>query len=44
VVWTQSRFNNANIGDFQLAPSMSRMFGAPADNSFLIKLTDWWNP
>jgi hypothetical protein len=44
LVWTQSRSDNANIGDFQFGPSVSRMFGARADNIFLVKLTYWWNP
>ena len=44
LVWTQSRSDKANIGDFQFGPSVSRMLGARADNIFLVKFTYWWNP
>ncbi|HET7297039.1 MAG TPA: DUF5916 domain-containing protein, partial [Gemmatimonadales bacterium] len=44
LVWTQSRSDNVNIGDFQFGPSVSRMLGARADNIFLVKFTYWWNP
>ncbi len=44
LVWTQSRSDDANIGDFQFGNSLSRMFGAKANNIFLVKLTYWWNP
>jgi hypothetical protein len=44
LVWTQTRSDNQNIGDFQFGPSVSRMVGARADNIFLVKLTYWWNP
>jgi hypothetical protein len=44
LVWTQSRSDNASVGDFQFGNSLSRMFGAPADNIFLVKVTYWWNP
>jgi Domain of unknown function (DUF5916) len=44
LVWTQTRSDNQNIGDFQFGPSISRMLSARADNIFLIKLTYWWNP
>jgi hypothetical protein len=44
LVWTQSRSESENIGDFQFGPSVSRMIGARAHNIFLVKVTYWWNP
>ena len=43
-VWTQSRSDYEDVGDFQFGQSMRRMFRAPAENIFMIKATYWWNP
>jgi len=43
-VWTQSRSDDENIGDFQFRQSMDRLLHAKADNIFLVKVTYWWNP
>jgi len=43
-VWTQSRSDFEDVGNFRFGPSMRRMFDAPAENIFMIKATYWWNP
>jgi len=43
-VWTQSRSDYEDVGDFQFGQSMRRMFRAPAENIFMVKATYWWNP
>jgi hypothetical protein len=43
-VWTQSREDFQDVGDFRLGSSMGRMLRAPAENIFMIKATYWWNP
>jgi len=43
-VWTQSRSDFEDVGDFQFGQSMRRMFRAPAENIFMVKATYWWNP
>jgi len=43
-VWTQSRADFEDVGDFQFGRSMGRMFRAPAENIFMVKATYWWNP
>ena len=43
-VWTQSRSDFEDVGDFQFGQSMSRMLRAPAENIFMVKATYWWNP
>jgi hypothetical protein len=42
-VWTQSRADNINDGEFQLKPSFDRMFTAKPDNIFMVKFTYWFN-
>lgn len=42
-VWTQSRSDYENIGDFQLRNSVSRLGNTPPDNIFLIKLSYYFN-
>jgi len=44
LVWTQSRSDSENIGEFGLRHSMDRLLRAKADNIFAIKLTYWWSP
>jgi hypothetical protein len=41
VVWTQSRSGFDQTGDFGGLADLPRVFGVPADNIFLIKLTYW---
>jgi len=43
-VWTQSRSDFEDVGDFRFGSSMGRMLRAPAENIFMIKATYWWNP
>jgi hypothetical protein len=42
-VWTQTRSDIEDIGEFQFNHSMSRMFDATPDNIFLMKLSYWWS-
>jgi len=41
-VWTQSRSDFEDVGDFQFGQSMRRMFRAPAENIFMVKATYWF--
>ena len=43
-VWTQSRQDYEDVGEFNFGQSMGRMLRAPAENIFMIKATYWWNP
>jgi hypothetical protein len=43
LVWTQSRTDNENFGDFQFNHSMSRLWDARPDNIFMLKFTYWWS-
>lgn len=43
LVWTQSRSDNENFGDFQFNHSVSRLWGARPDNIFMVKFTYWWS-
>jgi hypothetical protein len=43
LVWTQSRSDNENLGDFQLDHSFSRLWTAHPDNIFMVKFTYWWS-
>jgi len=40
-VWTQDRSSTDPLGDLDFGRDTDRLFGAPADNIFLIKLTYW---
>jgi hypothetical protein len=42
-VWTQSRTDNENFGDFEFNHSLSRLATAKPDNIFMIKFTYWWS-
>ena len=44
LVWTQSREDVQNTGQFSFGPSMSRLGSAAPTNIFMIKVTYWWNP
>ena len=41
LVWTQSRSDNENLGDFQFGHSISRMWSSRPDNIFMLKFTYW---
>ena len=43
-VWTQSRSDFEDTGEFNFGASMARMLQAPAENILMIKATYWWNP
>jgi hypothetical protein len=40
-VWTQSRYDNQEIGNFEFRRSFNRLIDAKSDNIFMIKLTYW---
>lgn len=42
-VWTQTRSDEENIGEFRFKKSFNRLFNAHPDNIFLIKFTYWLN-
>jgi len=42
-VWTQTRSEAEEIGDFKFEESMTRMVAAESDNIFMIKVTYWLN-
>ncbi|MEO6058282.1 MAG: DUF5916 domain-containing protein [Gemmatimonadales bacterium] len=44
LVWSQNRADTETIGGFRAGHSLSRLFGAKADNIFLVKISYWWNP
>jgi hypothetical protein len=44
LVWTQNRSDSESIGTFRTGRALDRLFGADADNIFLVKLSYWWNP
>lgn len=43
VAWTQQREDLRDPGQFQAGRDVSRVFSAPADNVFLIKITRWFS-
>ncbi len=42
-VWTQSRANDRQIGDFALGPTFDKLWRMMPDNIFMVKLSYWWN-
>ncbi|MEP7226012.1 MAG: DUF5916 domain-containing protein [Gemmatimonadales bacterium] len=44
LVWTQNRSDTESIGSFRTGRAIDRLFGASADNIFLVKVSYWWNP
>ena len=44
LVWTQNRSDMETVGSFQTGQGVDRLFGASADNIFLVKVSYWWNP
>jgi hypothetical protein len=43
-VWTQSRSESLGDGNFRFRRSMNRLFDATPDNTFMVKVSYWWNP
>ena len=44
LVWTQSREDFENTGQFSFGPSLRRLGRAKPDNILMAKVTYWWNP
>jgi hypothetical protein len=44
LVWTQNRSDTETIGTFRTGRALDRLWGATADNIFLVKVSYWWNP
>ncbi|MBI2418079.1 MAG: hypothetical protein HYV28_09305, partial [Ignavibacteriales bacterium] len=42
LVWTQSRAENEDLGDFQVGSSVHKLFDVKPDNIFMIKATYWF--
>jgi hypothetical protein len=42
-VWTQTRSDEENIGEFKFKKSFDRLFDSRPDNIFLVKFTYWLN-
>lgn len=43
VVWQQGRETTADYGDFRFGRDFGRVFGTPASNVFLVKMSYWLN-
>jgi hypothetical protein len=43
-VWTQTRSDEDQIGNFNFGDSLSQLWKAEADNIFLVKFSYYWNP
>ncbi|MCH7530381.1 MAG: carbohydrate binding family 9 domain-containing protein [Gemmatimonadetes bacterium] len=41
LVWQRQQFSSVPIGDFDLSRDAGALFGAPADNRFIIKMNYW---
>jgi hypothetical protein len=44
LVWTQTRSDTETIGSFRTGRAFNRLWGADADNIFMVKISYWWNP
>lgn len=42
-VWTQNRDDTRRLGDFSAGSEYRRLFGAHPDNTFLLKISYWFN-
>jgi len=42
-VWTQTKENYADPGDFQLGRDLQNLFSTPGDHIFLLKVSYRWN-
>lgn len=40
-VWQRRQSDRALVGDFDLSRDVDALFGAPADNRFIVKV-NWW--
>ncbi|MBI3787499.1 MAG: hypothetical protein HY276_04495 [Ignavibacteriales bacterium] len=43
LVWTQSRSDYENDGEFNFSRSLNRLISANADNILMLKFTYWWS-
>jgi hypothetical protein len=41
LVWQRAQSDNASVGDFDLGRDLNGLFGAPADDRFIIKVNYW---
>ncbi len=44
LVWTQNRSDSESVGSFRTGHALDRLFGATADNIFMVKVSYWWSP
>jgi hypothetical protein len=44
LVWTQDRSQSESVGTFPAGQALDRLFAAPADNIFMVKVSYWWSP
>jgi hypothetical protein len=44
LVWTQTRSDTETVGSFRTGRALNRLWGADADNIFMVKISYWWNP
>ncbi len=44
LVWTQTRSDTETMGSFRTGRALNRLWGADADNIFMVKISYWWNP
>ncbi len=44
LVWTQTRSATETMGSFRTGRALNRLWGADADNIFMVKISYWWNP
>jgi hypothetical protein len=42
-VWTQSRSNDQQLGEFEFGQSVEKLWRMVPDNIFMIKMTYYWN-
>jgi hypothetical protein len=42
VVWQRSQLDRAGVGDFDFGRDADALFGAPADNRFIVKVNYWF--
>jgi hypothetical protein len=41
LVWQRAQSNSASVGDFDFGRDVGELFGAPADDRFIVKLNYW---
>jgi hypothetical protein len=42
LVWQRSQADRASVGDFDFGRDADALFGAPADNRFIVKVNYWF--